>query len=150
MAWPRKRLPRRQGRAREIDRAEQVHFDDATEDRCLRRCEGATVRNSRVVDEHVDAAKALNRGLDGGLARTGVGDVAGKSDRMEPGLHQLTRDRLDRAGVAIQRDDACAAASETKRKRTAKPAACAAHHYGCAIERATHQASSPPSPCVRQ
>src|SRR5919202_20262 len=92
------RLHARNSRATAVEHAPDVDVHDAVEERIGRVFEWREgLRQARVVEQHVDAAEAVDRPLDHGLDLLGAGYVNLERLRLDAGGADLL-DRLGRAG----------------------------------------------------
>jgi hypothetical protein len=93
---PERRAHARQGRADDVGQTEDVDVEDAADLVVGALLHGGEVPDAGVVDQHVDAAEVLLRGLDGLLDLRGVSHVEGQRERLLVAFDEI----LDLSDVA--------------------------------------------------
>ena len=90
----------RRAGAAHVERAVQMHLDDVGPVRPAHAVEDLVAQDAGVVDQDVDAAEGIERGLDDLVGVLRLGDRERRGDRLAARLLDLVDHLLRRAGVA--------------------------------------------------
>src|SRR5947208_2531755 len=124
---------------RELERAEQVHVEDALPVLLARLLDQLVGRRAeRVVDEHVDAPELGVRRVREAAAVLRARHVGRDGERPPPEGAHLGRDRLERRRRARREDDVRPLARQGERDRAPEPRADAGHDRDAIQEEGAH------------